>query len=296
MKVVRGLLALSSILYSLVFVAATRAKDRITIVYDAFGEKSKLTRDWGFSAFVEHDGKRILFDTGNNAEIFAHNVRALGVELGKLDCVVISHRHTDHSTGLKYVLSVNPNVTVYAPKEGFTQFGGELPPAFFRPVADLPAKMRYFDGDYPQHIATGRLYDAGNFVLLDSLTEIFPGVFVVPTISRNPGALELHELTLAIKGSGGLTLVDGCSHAGIEEVLQAATVIDRHFHIVFGGLHLVSTPQEQIDALVARLKTKWNLEKIAPGHCTGEAAFFRLQKAFASNYIYAGLGTQVEVP
>lgn len=85
-----------------------RAEDRVTILYDAFGESKMLAKDWGFSALVEHDGKRILFDTGNNAEILEKNVKALGVELGQRDLAVISHRHADRATGLRYVLKVNP--------------------------------------------------------------------------------------------------------------------------------------------------------------------------------------------
>jgi 7,8-dihydropterin-6-yl-methyl-4-(beta-D-ribofuranosyl)aminobenzene 5'-phosphate synthase len=98
----------------MVWVAAVpcRAQDKVTILYDAFGESKELTKDWGFSALVEHGGKLILFDTGNDSTIFEHNVKALGVDLTKLDFVVISHRHADHATGLRYVLSVNPNVKV----------------------------------------------------------------------------------------------------------------------------------------------------------------------------------------
>lgn len=272
------------------------SKDRITILYDAFSDSKDVAMDWGFSALVEHDGKRILFDTGNNPAIFEHNVKALGVDLTHLDFVVISHRHADHSTGLKYVLKVNPTLTVYAPKEGSSQFGGAYPQAFLRSAPSLPAKMRYFDGNYPDKLPVGQLYEGGNFILIDTLTEIAPGTFLVPTISKNPGTLELRELTLAIKGPQGLTLVDGCSHAGIEEILQAATAIDSRFHIVFGGLHLVTTLEDQIDLLVSNLKNKWKLEKIAPGHCTGEAAFLRLRKAFGDDYYYAGAGTRLDVP
>ncbi len=77
--------------------AALQAKDRVTILYDAFSDSKEIIKDWGFSALVEHDGKRILFDTGNNAATFEHNVKAIGVDLSKLDFVVISHRHTDHT-------------------------------------------------------------------------------------------------------------------------------------------------------------------------------------------------------
>jgi glyoxylase-like metal-dependent hydrolase (beta-lactamase superfamily II) len=75
---------------------ADEAPNRVTILYDAFGKSAAMTKAWGFSALVEFGGKRILFDTGGNAEILEHNVKALGVDLSKLDFVVISHRHGDH--------------------------------------------------------------------------------------------------------------------------------------------------------------------------------------------------------
>src|SRR5580700_2032860 len=272
-----------------------RAQDKVTILYDAFGESAELTKDWGFSALVEHNGKRILFDTGNNAAIFEHNVKALGVNLTQLDFVVISHRHADHTTGLRYVLSVNPKVTVYVPADGANGFGGvPIPKTFFRADDSLPAKMRYFGGTEPEDLTSGKLYDTGNFVLVDQLTEVSPGIFLVRTVSQKKGTLELPELTLAIKRPNGLLLVDGCSHAGIEAILEAAKAVDPRTEIVFGGLHLVTTPVEEIDGLVENLKTKWNVQRIAPGHCTGEAAFARLKKAYGENYLYAGLGTKIE--
>ena len=272
------------------------AQDRVTILYDAFGESKELTKDWGFSAFVEHDGKRILFDTGNNAASFEHNAKALGIDLTKLDFVVISHRHADHATGLRYVLSVNPNVTVYVPADGSNGFGGaSVPQTYLRPDDTLPASMHYFGGAQPEHFTFGKLYDTGNFVLVNQLTEISPGIFLIRTVSQKPGTLELPELTLAIKRPNGLLLVDGCSHAGIEAILRAASSVDPRTEVVFGGLHLVTTPVDEIDALVENLKTKWKVHRIAPGHCTGEPAFARLKKAYAENYLYAGLGTKVEL-
>ena len=273
-----------------------RAQDRVTILYDAFGESKELTKDWGFSAFVEHGGKRILFDTGNNAATFEHNVKALSIDLTKLDFVVISHRHADHATGLRYVLSVNPKVTVYVPSDGSNGFGGApIPKTFLRADDSLPASMRYFGGTEPDNFTFGKLYDTGNFVLVNQTTEVSPGLFLVRTVSQKQGTLEMPELTLAIKRPNGLLLVDGCSHAGIEAILQAASAVDPRTEIVFGGLHLVTTPVEEIDALVSNLKSKWKLERIAPGHCTGEPAFARLKKAYGENYLYAGLGTKVEL-
>jgi 7,8-dihydropterin-6-yl-methyl-4-(beta-D-ribofuranosyl)aminobenzene 5'-phosphate synthase len=107
-----GLLALASPLR-----ASNPPADQVTILYDAFGRRAGLTRDWGFAALVEYHGTRILFDTGNNAAVFEHNVRALGVDLRRLDFVVVSHRHGDHTSGLNYLLEVNPRVRIYAPRE-----------------------------------------------------------------------------------------------------------------------------------------------------------------------------------
>ena len=284
--------------FLLVCVAAIpcRAQDRVTILYDAFGDSMDLTKDWGFSALVEHNGKRILFDTGNNAAIFEHNLKSLAVDLTKLDFVVISHRHADHTAGLRYVLSVNPKVTVYVPTDGANGFGGTpIPTTYLRPDDSLPANMRYFGGTAPGNFTSGKLYDTGKFVLVNQLTEVSPGIFLVRTVSQNPGTLELPELTLAIKRPNGLLIVDGCSHAGIEAVLEAARNVDPRTDVVFGGLHLVTTPVEAIDALVDNLKTKWKVQKIAPGHCTGEPAFARLKKAYGDNYFYAGLGEKINL-
>ena len=65
-------------------------KTEITILYDAFGKSPTMKKDWGFSALIEYGGKRILFDTGNNSDIFAQNVKAKGVDLTKLDFVIVS--------------------------------------------------------------------------------------------------------------------------------------------------------------------------------------------------------------
>ena|SRR5579859_2288995 len=101
-----------------------------------------MQRDWGFSLFIEYGGKRILFDTGNNAEIFANNVKAKGIDLTRLDFVVVSHRHGDHTSGLNYLTSVNPEVTIYAPKENFGVFGAALPGTFYRPDESRPRPSR----------------------------------------------------------------------------------------------------------------------------------------------------------
>jgi 7,8-dihydropterin-6-yl-methyl-4-(beta-D-ribofuranosyl)aminobenzene 5'-phosphate synthase len=110
---------------------AVAAENQITILYDAFGKDAAMRKDWGFSALVEVAGKRILFDTGDDRDIFAANVKAKGVDLTNLDFVVLSHRHSDHMAGLAHVLSVNSKVKIYAPQDGLGGIYGSTIPSSF---------------------------------------------------------------------------------------------------------------------------------------------------------------------
>jgi 7,8-dihydropterin-6-yl-methyl-4-(beta-D-ribofuranosyl)aminobenzene 5'-phosphate synthase len=76
---------------------AEETPNQITVLVDAFSDRSDLKKDWGYSAVVEYSGRRILFDTGNDSELFRFNVDVLGIDFRNLDAVVISHRHGDHT-------------------------------------------------------------------------------------------------------------------------------------------------------------------------------------------------------
>jgi 7,8-dihydropterin-6-yl-methyl-4-(beta-D-ribofuranosyl)aminobenzene 5'-phosphate synthase len=292
----RSALSFGLIAVLLPLLGVAESANRVTILYDAFSKSPQVTKDWGYSALVEYGGKRILFDTGNNAQIFEHNVKALSTDLRKLDFVVISHRHADHTSGLTYLLSVNPTVKIYTPDEPFGLFGRGVPSTFYRKDQSLAASMRYFDGDPPAALSAGSPWPQANFVPVSSTTEVAPGIYLIPTISQTPGTLELRELSLAIRGPDGLIVVDGCSHAGIEKILEAVTKIDPHVHILFGGLHLVQAPDLEVARLSSALHEQWKLDYIAIGHCTGEPMFAALQKTFGERYIYAGAGTVVDIP
>src|SRR5215471_9167810 len=179
-------------------------KAQITVLYDAFGKDPAMQKDWGYAAFIEYGGKQILFDTGNNPNVLARNARVKGIDLSKLDFVVMSHRHGDHMGGLTYVLSVNRKVKIYAPKEGFGVYGGDLPATFFRRDASLSAEQRYFDGTLPEIMRFGTAWPGANFQLVDKNVEIAPGIHLITLVSDKPGTLELRELSLAINTPDGM--------------------------------------------------------------------------------------------
>ena len=267
---------------------------QITILYDAFGKPSAMTKDWGFSAFIEYGGKRILFDTGNNAEIFEHNVKVKGVDLTNLDFVVVSHRHGDHMAGLNYLLKVNQKVKIYTPKENFGLFGAELPGTFYRRNEALPPEMRYYDGNPPKVMHFGTPWPEGNFARVTKTVEVAPGFYLI--LLKGPWGVDLDvmEISLAIDTPQGIVLIVGCSHPTIEKIVATAKqTINKPIHLVLGGTHLLPAKDDQIKQIARALRDDWKVEWIAPDHCTGEPAFAILKQAFGSRYLYAGVGTTI---
>jgi len=268
--------------------------NRITILNDVLGRSSRLKKDWGFSALIEYGGQRILFDTGNNAEIFAHNVKTLEVDLKRLDFAVVSHRHVDHISGLNYLLGVSPKVKIYVPRDDI--FGGRVPADFYRHAESLPPELQYFGGHPHKTLLRGSPWPRANFISVADLTEVAPGVHVIPTVSHSTGTLELREIGLSIRTPKGKVVVDGCGHAGVEAILEAAASIDSRTHMLLGGLHLLKSADPEIERIATALNERWHVDRVAPGHCTGEPAFAIFQKVFGGRYLYAGLGTVIELP
>ena len=276
---------------------AAKMPSRVTILYDSFGSNPVLTMDWGYAALIEYGGRRFLFDTGNNARILERNVNALGVGLQKLDFVVMSHRHGDHMGGLGYVLKVDPAVKIYAPKEGSGVYGDVEPSrTFYRKDASLPAEQRYYGGHPPDILQMGSAWPGANIQLIEKTTKIAPDISVIALVSDKPGTLELHELSLAIRTPDGLILVVGCSHPGVERILQEATAIDPHIHILVGGLHQVQASDSEVERIAGVLHDQYKVNRVAPGHCTGEPEFATLKRTFGEHYAYAGVGSVVDLP
>lgn len=272
-------------------VGSSPTKAQITVLYDAFGKDAGLQTDWGYAALIEYGGKRILFDTGNNPDILAQNAKAKNIDLAKLDFVVMSHRHGDHMGGLTYLLKVNPKVKIYAPKEGFGVYGGDLPSSFYRKDATLPPEQRYYNGAPPEVMRFGTAWPGANFQLVDKSLEIASDMHLIALVSDKPGTLELRELSLAINTPGGMVTLVGCAHPGIDKIVEAASAINPRIHFIAGGFHLVVANDADIERIITALHDTFKVDYVAPGHCTGEPAFTALKRTFGERYRYAGLGT-----
>jgi 7,8-dihydropterin-6-yl-methyl-4-(beta-D-ribofuranosyl)aminobenzene 5'-phosphate synthase len=275
--------------------SAKPANAQITVLYDAFDKISGMQKDWSYSALIEYAGKRILFDTGNNADILEQNAKAKGIDLSKLDFVVLSHRHGDHMGGMAYLLRVNPRVKIYAPKEGFGVYGADLPSSFYRKDPSLSPEQRYYNGSPPEIMRFGSAWPGANVELIDKNTEIAHDIHLIALVSDKPGTLELRELSLAINTPVGMAIVVGCSHPGIDKIVVASAAINPRIHVIAGGFHLAVASDADIEKIVPPLRYTFKVEYVAPGHCTGEPAFTALKRALGNRYLYAGLGTTLEI-
>jgi 7,8-dihydropterin-6-yl-methyl-4-(beta-D-ribofuranosyl)aminobenzene 5'-phosphate synthase len=273
--------------------AAQAGPDGVTILTDAFGRKPGLALDWGYSALIEYQGRRILFDAGDNAVLLKRNVERLHVDLAHLDLVVISHAHGDHTSGLRYVLSLNPDVPLYVPDDVFFR-GHEVPRAFLttNPDPSLPPERRYFGGNVPDHVPDWQGWNDTNLTVVTQALTIAPGIRLVALTAEKPPFAGMPEVSLCLDTPEGPVILVGCSHPGIERILAAATADEpaRPVYLLFGGLHLVQDTPAQIAATLGVLADTYHVRKMAVGHCTGELTFSMIHQRWGANDLYAGLG------
>ncbi len=272
------------------------AQNRLTILNDAFGDRSDLEQDWGYAALIEFEGKRILFDTGDNIEVFRKNVEAMHVDLTQLDMVIITHAHGDHTSGLRYVLTKNPKVKLFVPDDAFFT-GSVLPPAFLTTDArsELPAKMRYFRGGARPEPRGWVAWTDTNMTAVSESITIAPHMRLISLVSDKLPFKGLREISLVLDAPAGPVIFVGCSHPGIERILAAATAhkANKDVSMVVGGLHLLQDTPEQIDATLNVLKDTYHVKTMGIGHCSGELTFEKVQQYWRKQSEYAGLGETI---
>lgn len=288
----------------------------MTNVYDAFGKENKtLAQDFGFSCVVNYKGKMILFDSGTDARIFEKNLKALKIDLRKIDIAVISHGHYDHTGGFDYLLSVNPKVKIYAPADFFSLGAPIKFP--FRETEPNAAKTltkdeQYFRGERVVEgmvtVPTGRFWK-NNVEYLTTAKEVLPGVTLIPTTSelmgtfikyppfeKNPQFVGMPELSLALATEKGEIILSGCSHTTIETIVkETKKVRNGKIYLVAGGFHLIPYSREYIEGLAKRMRDEYEVESVAPSHCTGHLGFSILQKEFGDKYKFFGLGETLKL-
>jgi 7,8-dihydropterin-6-yl-methyl-4-(beta-D-ribofuranosyl)aminobenzene 5'-phosphate synthase len=245
--------------------------------------------EWGYSALVEVDGRKFLFDTGANPDVVLKNAKSLGINLADVEDVVISHNHDDHTGGLitlrRELMKENPRAMSRA----------HVSANIFLPR--LKADGSDDNGLSPLRTEYERL--GGRFALHEHAAELAKGVwFSGPVPRKYPETnwstedLKIHTATgemtdnvpedaaLVFSTSEGLVVLTGCGHAGIVNISEYAQEIAGPVPVfaVIGGLHLFAKSDEVVDWTAAQLR-RLGVRYLLAGHCTGIEATWRLRSA-----------------
>lgn len=265
--------------------------NKVTMLLDNVSYKKNLKHAHGLSLLIEYNNKKILFDTGPN-NFFLHNAEQLTIDITNLDAVVLSHSHSDHTNGLRYLDTENQ--IIYCGKE-----------------IDSPKYLRLLGFD--KYVGIPKEVNSCSFSRILKTTQIYPNIFLMPLKSTNLTTSNLYKLTnhqkvlddfsdeliLIIKNANKLTVFTGCSHHGIINILNQVKEEFSNCLIknVIGGFHMIGIPylnnlgmsKKEIKSIGYKLNN-FEINHFYTCHCTGLKAFDLLKPILSHKLNYLSTG------
>ena len=255
----------------------------------------------GLSLYIETSNHKVLFDTGTD-ESFAYNARKLGVNLEDIDIAVLSHGHYDHGGGLETFLKHNSKAKIYVGKDAFDS---HLKKMFGIIKCDIGLKKK--------------LISNNRFVFVDGLMKIDDELILFGNVNGDKlvpkgndkllkeysnGSVKKddfdHEINLLVNENNKYSLLCGCAHKGIINIIERTKdIINSNLHTVIGGFHLMgmkvhdSKSKGFLDELSNILSSN-NVKEYYTCHCTSEQIYNYLNQNM-SNLKELKTGMVIEV-
>jgi 7,8-dihydropterin-6-yl-methyl-4-(beta-D-ribofuranosyl)aminobenzene 5'-phosphate synthase len=248
---------------------------KIITLLENKSSKKELKSSHGLSLYIEHQGKKILFDLGPNRDFFS-NAKKLNVNLKDVDYVIISHGHYDHATELSFFLNYNTKAKVFISKHAFEKHVGKVGII----VKDIGIR---------QVKDTNRLHYVTDTIQLDTGITVTPNVlFKQEVLSDERLFVKIdgeyikdefnHEIYLILSEDKKNVLVSGCSHKGISNIIT--TLETKHkitFDFVIGGFHFkrFNKGNQSHQQYLTNIGNEFKQMKTSfyACHCTGDDAF-----------------------
>jgi 7,8-dihydropterin-6-yl-methyl-4-(beta-D-ribofuranosyl)aminobenzene 5'-phosphate synthase len=259
----------------------------LTCVVDNHTTSPDLIAEHGLSFWIESADGVVLFDTGQTAEALFNNLTRLELSVDRIDAVVLSHAHYDHTGGLAALLQARSGLPVYAHPDLFQ-----------------PRYSHRQSGTMSIGLEMGReeLNRIADLRLTPNPVELLPGLWTSGEIAERPHAKgtsanlvvrgpegewlpdpHTDDQSLVILGEDGtLTLICGCCHAGILNTLaHVQRVFARKVSVVVGGIHLKSADEGEIAHVIRVLNATATGAKYFLNHCTGDRAIELFSRVFS---------------
>jgi len=263
--------------------------------------KTALLSEHGLAIYIEHQGKRILFDTGQN-EALLENARQLNIKLTGLDAIILSHGHYDHGGNLAYLLENNPSADFYAHPDCLQQRYSlhtdkaprniSLSQASIAAIQRFPVQQLHWVTQATEIIKG--LYLSGEIPRLSSFEDT-GGPFFLDKAGHNRDQLN-DDMSLWIESRSGLVVVCGCCHSGIVNTLEH---INQHYiknaqalpklASLIGGLHLLAADKLRLNKTIDYI-SRCDFQSIYPAHCSGEQALIEFKAHLNCSVIPASAG------
>lgn len=233
---------------------------KVTILYDNYIHTEGTKADWGYACLIEGTEKTILFDTGTKPDILWHNIDALDVDISKVEQVVLSHIHGDHTGGLWSVLEKNPDVSVFVPVS--------FPDEFVNKVEDAGAYA----------------------VRVSEPVEIGQSVHLTGELNGRA-----NEISVILDTSKGLMVITGCAHPGISRIVQRSKeILEKDVYFVLGGFHLLEKTEGEVNEIIQQFGEA-GVIKCGATHCTGDNAIEVFKQAYGDDYVSMGVGKVITI-
>lgn len=270
--------------------------------------KNSILAEHGFSALVRTTSgektRTLLFDFGYSEEGAAFNARALGVEMGQVEALALSHGHSDHMGGFAALVKmigkeglpffVHPGI-FKAPR--YVKFGEGL--KFDFPTITMAgleqAGVKVIEAKGPETLLDGDVGFLGEIERVTDFEKGFPIAFFQEDAVEKWDPIEDDTaVVMNLKGKG-LVVLSGCAHSGVVNTVRYAKAVTgvEKVHAIMGGFHLSGPFFEPIVGRTTEELQKLAPDYIIPTHCTGRKAIMHMENAMPGQFILNMSGTKL---